>query len=400
MVSDDADKGLRALMAWGEIVAQTGSFEHVPATGRLVWSDNLARIFGFEAGASPSVATVLAAVHPDDRERVAAAIARRERTGEVQVTDHRITRPDGEGRYLRMTLAMDEPHGERPDHMIGVVRDITESGHAEREIADHVAVKEGLVDCQEFESGARRLMARLALALECLAGVLWVPADDVLVPRVFWQGDPVDADFAEAAPGLASLSPGIGLAGRVWQTGQPSTRTEADVAAARLGDRASAAELVPSHGLVGAMAVPVVDGREVIAVIELRADREIVLGDPLTRSLCGISHDLGAFLARRGGELAAPLPAGQDYVDRRIAQLPGRADRAGVPHISKREAQVLGLLSQGSTTEQVAQKLFLSAETVQTHVRNATRKLGAHGRLHAVILALVGGDIELPAPTP
>ncbi|MDP1848528.1 MAG: response regulator transcription factor [Solirubrobacteraceae bacterium] len=90
--------------------------------------------------------------------------------------------------------------------------------------------------------------------------------------------------------------------------------------------------------------------------------------------------------------------AGQDYVDRLIAQLPGR-EPVGRPRnarISKREAQVLGMLSQGSTTEQVAQELFLSPETVQTHVRNAARKLGAHGRLHAVILALIRGDIELP----
>lgn len=88
--------------------------------------------------------------------------------------------------------------------------------------------------------------------------------------------------------------------------------------------------------------------------------------------------------------------AGREYVDRLIAQLPGRSGGHGVAIISKREAQVLGLLSQGSTTEQVAQELVLSPDTVQTHVRNATRKLGAHGRLHAVMLALVRGDIELP----
>jgi DNA-binding NarL/FixJ family response regulator len=89
--------------------------------------------------------------------------------------------------------------------------------------------------------------------------------------------------------------------------------------------------------------------------------------------------------------------AGREYVDRLISRLPGRSDGHGAPIISKREAQVLGMLSQGSTTERVAQQLVLSPETVQTHVRNATRKLGAHGRLHAVILALMHGDIELPA---
>jgi DNA-binding NarL/FixJ family response regulator len=92
--------------------------------------------------------------------------------------------------------------------------------------------------------------------------------------------------------------------------------------------------------------------------------------------------------------------AGRDYVDRPIARLPGRSGGRGVALISRREAHILGLLSQGSTTAQVARELVLSPKTVQTHVRNATRKLGAHGRLHAVILALARGDIGLPPAVP
>lgn len=89
--------------------------------------------------------------------------------------------------------------------------------------------------------------------------------------------------------------------------------------------------------------------------------------------------------------------AGRDYVDRLVAQLPGRSGDRDARRISKREAQILGMLSQGGSTEGVAQELFLSPETVQTHVRNATRKLGARGRLHAVIVALAHGEIDLPA---
>lgn len=99
-------------------------------------------------------------------------------------------------------------------------------------------------------------------------------------------------------------------------------------------------------------------------------------------------------------DLAAAIragAAGRDYVDRRVARMAGRAQAQGGRRISGREAQVLGMLSQGGTTEQIARELYLSPETVQTHVRNATRKLGAHGRLHAVILALVHGEIDLPA---
>jgi len=88
--------------------------------------------------------------------------------------------------------------------------------------------------------------------------------------------------------------------------------------------------------------------------------------------------------------------AGCNYVDSAVGRMSARHARQGVRRTSKREAQVLGLLARGLTTEQVANDLFLSPETVQTHVRNATRKLGARGRLHAVILALGEGDIDMP----
>jgi DNA-binding NarL/FixJ family response regulator len=86
--------------------------------------------------------------------------------------------------------------------------------------------------------------------------------------------------------------------------------------------------------------------------------------------------------------------AGRAYIDPRIAELlpnPGARDSL----ISKREAEVLGLIAEGLTAEEVATRLFLSPETVHTHVRNAVRKLGARGRLHAVVLALRRGDLEV-----
>jgi DNA-binding NarL/FixJ family response regulator len=83
--------------------------------------------------------------------------------------------------------------------------------------------------------------------------------------------------------------------------------------------------------------------------------------------------------------------ARRNYVD---ASLAGRLPAASAHVISSREAQVLGLLARGATTGQVAGELFLSTETVQTHVRNATRKLGARGRLHAVVLAIARGEID------
>ena len=88
--------------------------------------------------------------------------------------------------------------------------------------------------------------------------------------------------------------------------------------------------------------------------------------------------------------------AGRTYVDASLASSAGGHRVQSARKTSAREAQVLGLLARGCTIQQVATELFLSPETVQTHVRNATRKLGARGRLHAVILALVNHEIDLP----
>lgn len=57
------------------------------------------------------------------------------------------------------------------------------------------------------------------------------------------------------------------------------------------------------------------------------------------------------------------------------------------PHLTPRQAEVLRLLEHGRSTEQIAQELHLSLETVRNHVRGILRALGVHSRLEAVALA-------------
>jgi DNA-binding NarL/FixJ family response regulator len=87
--------------------------------------------------------------------------------------------------------------------------------------------------------------------------------------------------------------------------------------------------------------------------------------------------------------------AGRTFVDPNIAQVLADPAARAARIISTREAEVLGLIAEGLTADEAAARLCLSTETVHTHVRNASRKLGARGRLHAVVLALRRGDLEL-----
>lgn len=89
------------------------------------------------------------------------------------------------------------------------------------------------------------------------------------------------------------------------------------------------------------------------------------------------------------------VAAGGDYLDPRLTPLLAKGGNSRDKTLSPREREILGLLSQGLSGEEAATQLFLSPETVRTHVRNAMTKLGAATRAHAVALALQRGEISV-----
>jgi DNA-binding NarL/FixJ family response regulator len=62
--------------------------------------------------------------------------------------------------------------------------------------------------------------------------------------------------------------------------------------------------------------------------------------------------------------------------------------------LSRRESEILTMLAQGLTGEEIAKRLVLSPETVRTHIRNAMEKLDARTRTEAVVKALDQEEIE------
>ncbi|MFL5963832.1 MAG: response regulator [Gaiellaceae bacterium] len=59
-----------------------------------------------------------------------------------------------------------------------------------------------------------------------------------------------------------------------------------------------------------------------------------------------------------------------------------------LPELTQRERDVLRLLADGLANEEIGKRLFISAETVRTHVRKAMDKLDADTRTQAVARAL------------
>ncbi len=62
--------------------------------------------------------------------------------------------------------------------------------------------------------------------------------------------------------------------------------------------------------------------------------------------------------------------------------------RSAASALTKREREVVTLIAMGRETDDIAEQLNISPETVRTHVRNSLSKLGAHTRAQLVAIVL------------
>jgi DNA-binding NarL/FixJ family response regulator len=63
--------------------------------------------------------------------------------------------------------------------------------------------------------------------------------------------------------------------------------------------------------------------------------------------------------------------------------------------LTDREREILQLLAQGMRNDDIAKLLYISPQTVQTHVRNILGKLRVHSKLEAVAFAVRHGAIQV-----
>jgi two-component system response regulator NreC len=78
-----------------------------------------------------------------------------------------------------------------------------------------------------------------------------------------------------------------------------------------------------------------------------------------------------------------------------LSRIEDGADRKDYDGLSRREREVLALIAEGLTTSQIADRLYLSPHTVQTHRDHVMTKLDLHSRVALTKYAIRKGLIEL-----
>ena len=112
--------------------------------------------------------------------------------------------------------------------------------------------------------------------------------------------------------------------------------------------------------------------------------------------LCLESH-IGQGTVRRAIEIVS---SGAIYVEQGLNQQYFRAyaglEDVPLARLSPRQLDVLSLMAAGTPNREIAAALFLSPETVKTHVSEILRKLPARDRAHAAVKGIRLGLVEWP----
>ncbi|TRU90118.1 MAG: response regulator transcription factor [Microcystis novacekii Mn_MB_F_20050700_S1] len=124
--------------------------------------------------------------------------------------------------------------------------------------------------------------------------------------------------------------------------------------------------------------------QEVIAALASGADAYCIKGASLDRLLAAIEA----------------AKDGATYLDPQIARLvmdnlkaPAVQPNPNLALLSEREMEVLKLIVEGKSNAEIAEQLYLSTNTIKTHVRGIMNKLAVDDRVQAAVIALRSGIV-------
>jgi PAS domain S-box-containing protein len=128
--AEEAIRRSEAYLAEAQRLSHTGSIGWKPDTGEIVWSDETYRIFGYDRSVKPTMDSVVARVHPEDRADFQEVVNR----SLAGITDfehaYRLLLPDGRVKHVHaIGHVLQDASGNR--EFVGALTDVSEQHHAE-----------------------------------------------------------------------------------------------------------------------------------------------------------------------------------------------------------------------------------------------------------------------------
>jgi PAS domain S-box-containing protein len=326
---------------------------HEDGSFSLEWaSEALAELTGLSPQKSGEEAWMLL-VHPDDRTRVLGQFLAIVARHAADLVEHRILTRTGEERWLRCRCwAIGGT--DTPVHLYAAAQDVTETRQVEqalRFLTEVAAAAAQAPDASTLLSRSLEVAARLGAWPLAQA---WRP--DPGKTRLECTGvfaSDTTPDLRE--PSLAAPLPrGVGLPGRAWAEAEPQWL--ADLTGDHDDPRLPAAQKI---GLTSGLALPVMAGGDVLAVLEFFSTRRRALPATLIAAAKRLGAHLGVVLSRRQAEAA----------------LVERQSRLGILHVIS-QARLAGL-----TADEVIHKAVAAIAASLPGLRATHLTLDSHNRV-------------------
>ena len=171
----------------------------------------------------------------------------------------------------------------------------------ERRVAAHLAVTRILAESPALSDATPQILQKIGETLGWGVGAMWTPDPEKEALRCLtvWHAPSVKIGRFEAVSLERSLTPGIGLPGRVWSKLQPAWIP--DVTRDKNFPRGP---IAAAEGLHGAFAFPVLFGEKFLGVMEFFSHEIREPDEALLAMVGSIGNQIGQFMERKSAEEA------------------------------------------------------------------------------------------------
>jgi PAS domain S-box-containing protein len=180
--AEEALRRSEAYLAEAQKLSSTGSFGWNLSTGKIYWSQETFRIFGYDALIEPTLDRVVDRTHPEDRALVQAVIDRALQDRRDFDVEHRLLMPDASVRHLRVVGRLSKEDESDNFEFVGAVTNITDRKRAEEALqraqAELAHVSRVMTVGQLSASIAHEMNQPLsAIVTNANAGIRWLAGD-------------------------------------------------------------------------------------------------------------------------------------------------------------------------------------------------------------------------------
>jgi PAS domain S-box-containing protein len=132
-VQEALERVQAAYLAEAQSLSHTGSFAWQPQMREITWSEECARIYGYDFTPNPTIESLNERIHPDDWKVAETAFRRAGQDGENIDAEYRLVLADGTEKTVHVVAHKVSDNGHGPQ-FVGAIMDVTETRRAEEQL--------------------------------------------------------------------------------------------------------------------------------------------------------------------------------------------------------------------------------------------------------------------------